>query len=36
MKKRFLILFFLVVVGALSGWLTFNLLLDYLLGGKLF
>jgi hypothetical protein len=35
-KKRLISLAITAVVGAFAGWLTLNLVLDMLLGGKLF
>ena len=35
-KKRLVSLAITSVVGAFAGWLTLNLVLDMLLGGKLF
>ena len=36
LKKRLVTLAIVAAVGAFSGWLTLNLVLDMLLGGKLF
>lgn len=35
-KKRVLISAILIAAGVTTGWLTFNLGLDYLLGGRTF
>lgn len=35
-KKRAIIIAGLIIVGAAAGWLTLNLGLDYLIGGRTF
>ncbi|MDO5628071.1 MAG: hypothetical protein Q4G43_07100 [Mobilicoccus sp.] len=35
-QRRAIIIAVLVVTGAVSGWITFNLTLDALLGGRFF
>jgi len=35
-QKRLIIIAIVVVVGGVAGWLTFNLGLDFLLGGRTF
>ena len=36
MKKRLITLAIVAAAGAISGWVSWNLLLDLLLGGKTF